>query len=563
MLARTCFPWNRLLPLVLIGLAACGDDRTDGGDSETDGGTPTPDAGADADSGVDAGDARSDVGPDVTDVESDVNPGPDADAGADTDPGPDADAGPVEDADGDAVADADAEPDSAVDADVAPDVEDDTVDADAGPDPVEPSGELVDFSPYAYDESGAFDMGVQAGAMRPESFLAWTHTTTVQPLQLRVWRLVPGSSQVFMVFDGVVEPTEIGFAHVVVDGLLPGARYQYAFFTSAEADAQRSPIGQVRTALAPGSREPLTVAATSCTKASRGPFEALQAMAEQPIDLILHAGDRSYNDDAETLEEYRSFWRETLTDPGYVAFHGAAGHYSTWDDHEVTNDYDPQSINPARFEAARTTYFESLAVEPNETGGLWLSYAWGDTAEFFVLDCRSERNDDRDEYISPEQMAWLKEELANSTAHFKVVLNSVPITDMPPLYIGDGDRWEGYDGQRDELIAAITDADIPNVWFISGDFHIGMVTRIEPVGRPGRRIIEIAAGPGDNSNPAASLLDFFASSAGVDPFLFHTTSTQSEVTTLLTFDPERDEVRVVFGTADGDTLYDEWVSEGD
>jgi alkaline phosphatase D len=158
-------------------------------------------------------------------------------------------------------------------------------------------------------------------------------------------------------------------------------------------------------------------------------------------------------------------------------------------------------------------------------------------------------------------MDWFLERLSTSTAHFKVVLNSVPITDMPTGYFGEGDRWEGYARQRDRVINHIVDGDIRNVWFLSGDFHIGMVTRINDEGG-GRRIHEIAVGPGGNTNPAASTLDILEFFSGVDQQIFHTGSFDTEVQTLLTFDPARNEVHIEFIDADGDVLYDEWLAEG-
>ena len=89
--------------------------------------------------------------------------------------------------------------------------------------------------------------------------------------------------------------------------------------------------------------------------------------------------------------------------------------------------------------------------------------------------------------------------------------------------MGGGRQWDQREGQRDAVINHITENDIRNVWFISGDFHIGMVTRINNEG-PGRRIHEIAAGPGGNTNPAASTLDTLEFFSGVDQQIYNTGS---------------------------------------
>lgn len=312
-----------------------------------------------------------------------------------------------------------------------------------------------------------------------------------------------------------------------------------------------------------GDLSPVVVATTSCTNARFRPYSALSAMAARgDADLFLHLGDQSYNDGITDLARFRQEWRSTLTEPGYLALHEAMGFYQTWDDHEVDNDYDPTTTASSILANAFQSYYETFAVERGPSGGLWNSYAWGSTAEFIILDSRSERFEpDRSYYVSQQQLDFVKQRLSDSTAHFKVLLNSVPITDMPTGYFGESDRWEGYDRQRDELLNHITDNNIRNVWFLSGDFHIGMVTRVNNSG-PARRIHEIAVGPGDNSNPAASLLDTLETFSGTDQLLWHTTSTQSSVQTVLTFDPARNQVRIEFRTADGTALYDTWLSEG-
>lgn len=64
-------------------------------------------------------------------------------------------------------------------------------------------------------------------------------------------------------------------------------------------------------------------------------------------------------------------------------------------------------------------------------GHIWQSQRWGQVAEFFAFDCRSERKPSTvaspdAEYMSDRQLNWLFESLVNSTAVFKVLMSSVP-----------------------------------------------------------------------------------------------------------------------------------------
>ena len=96
-------------------------------------------------------------------------------------------------------------------------------------------------------------------------------------------------------------------------------------------------------------------------------------------------------------------------------------------------------------------------------------------------------------------MDWIKAALSASTARFKIILNSVPITDMRDFLgqLAEGDRWSGYPAQREELLGHIEDAEV------QGDFHWGAATKVGSA-RPllGGDQWEILAGPaGSFINP--------------------------------------------------------------
>jgi alkaline phosphatase D len=85
---------------------------------------------------------------------------------------------------------------------------------------------------------------------------------------------------------------------------------------------------------------------------------------------------------------------------------------------------------------------------------------------------------------------------------FKIIVNSVPITNFPGLFdLAPFDRWEGYPAQRTQLLDFLIQNKIPGVLFVSGDFHLGASTRVEPTG-PWSPFREVLMGPGDqNANP--------------------------------------------------------------
>lgn len=91
-----------------------------------------------------------------------------------------------------------------------------------------------------------------------------------------------------------------------------------------------------------------------------------------------------------------------------------------------------------------------------------------------------------------------------SPAVFKLIVNSVPIGDMP--FPSEGDRWEGYPTQRDEILRFIDETPIDGVLWIGGDFHFASAGRVSRDGA-GATQAEILVGPGAQiGNPAAWLL---------------------------------------------------------
>ena len=131
---------------------------------------------------------------------------------------------------------------------------------------------------------------------------------------------------------------------------------------------------------------------------------------------------------------------------------------------------------------------------PADPNRIWRSFRWGDTAEFFILDGRSERRPPS-QYLSRAQMDWLKSSLAASTATFKFIVNSKPI-------VSEGsDSWRPYASRRELLDFILSPSRrVPGVVFLAGDVHYGAVAEVA-VDSAGTPLHEIIMGPGANEPP--------------------------------------------------------------
>jgi phosphodiesterase/alkaline phosphatase D-like protein len=145
-------------------------------------------------------------------------------------------------------------------------------------------------------------------------------------------------------------------------------------------------------------------------------------------------------------------------------------------------------------------------------------------------------------------MEFLKARLLESPCHFKVIMNSVPITNMPGVWdFLASDRWEGYPSSRNELMQFIDDNDIRNVWFLAGDFHVCFVSRLEPSGTNRSALVREIAVSSGNTNILGDTL--------AEPqFAF---GSQNPHGLLVTFDPAADAVNVRFIDESGADAYNE------
>ncbi len=355
------------------------------------------------------------------------------------------------------------------------------------------------------ERSGVFPIGVMAGDATHDSVMFWTRFTGEANLTLRVLEM-DGDRIAAVRFNGRVTPSGAGYVRAIVNGLRPNKRHLYAFLTGPTNDPNgRSPVGRVQTAIATDSTANVTFAGTACSNQNHRPFPVLvHAGGRTDLDFFLHAGDHVYTDHgaaADSLSEYRTKYAENWGSPGMRALHRSTGMYLTWDDHEVRNNWDPETISRARLSAARQAFFEHRATRRDSANPdrIWRKFRWGRTAEVFILDCRSERRPSTrsenparsSQYISRAQMNWLKSGLSSSPCAFKFILNSVPIVNRPG---GDGDNWNGYASQRRELLNHISNNRLRGVVFLSGDVHFGAVCKVEASG-PWSDIWEVIMGP--------------------------------------------------------------------
>lgn len=382
-----------------------------------------------------------------------------------------------------------------------------------------PRGPGLTFFPDDVAEATAstFPLGVASGDVGNTGggAVLWTQYRGLAVLYLAVWEVLPDESYSdLLIWTRAFEGGE-GFAHVDVGRLAPGAHHVFAFVETVDREAvKRSALGTFRTALAPDALAPIRFGASSCTQHGFSLEPIARASERTDLDFYALLGDTMYSGNTRTRDGFRSRWARDLSTSEYRELRRSTSVLAAWDDHEVANNWDPETIDEAIVVEAASAFFDHLPIRRNQKspGRIYRSTRWGRTAEVFVLDSRSERRPstrllEDAQYLSRTQMDWLKSGLAASPCVFKLIFNTVPITDFPlPFDVLAHDRWEGYRAARREILSFIDDERIGGVLWLSGDFHFASAGRVSTSG-PGSQAIEVLVGPAaQDPNPLWSTL---------------------------------------------------------
>ena len=221
---------------------------------------------------------------------------------------------------------------------------------------------------------------------------------------------------------------------------------------------------------------------------------------------------------ASSLEDFRGNYLYNLLDSNVQAFHRSVPIIASWDDHETTNNWYPQQSLRSRkdrdhYDAtefgsqlasrARQAFFEYTPLMPQASGErrIYRKFSRGPLLDLFVLDLRTYRGpnsannqlqlDSQSTILGPEQLAWLKNSLRNSTAVWKVICSDMPIA------IAVGDSMEGknfYEAvanadpgaplgrelEMADLLGFLKQANIVNTLWLTADVHYAAAHYYDP-----------------------------------------------------------------------------------
>jgi alkaline phosphatase D len=360
--------------------------------------------------------------------------------------------------------------------------------------------------------------GIATGDVTSDAAVVWFRTDGSAQVEVRVatvknWELsVPGEApqQSLMKTELVTTNNEQDFTvKVPLTGLIPATRYRYDVRTIKPAPSPGSSTitrqGEFMTAPASVESAPTSFLWSAdlggqhhCRDVQTG-YPIFDILRAQKPDFMILLGDLIYGDDtcpsppnaigsdftASTLNQYRAKHRYQHGSLALQQFLASVPIWATWDDHDVRNNFSgPYEPQMPLGRQALLEYWP-IFTPPGDPTRLYRQLRYGADLEVFILDTRQyrSRNADLDgpnkTMLGQTQLAWLVDGLIRSTATWKLIATSVPLS-IPKgggLAMPGNDSWArgtdgtGFQTELRVIVNAILSQQIRNVVWLAGDVH--------------------------------------------------------------------------------------------
>jgi alkaline phosphatase D len=361
--------------------------------------------------------------------------------------------------------------------------------------------------------------GIQSGDVSVDSGMVWARADRPARMLVEVATSDSFKSIHSAVFVDALPEADFT-AKALLEGLPAGQdifyriRFQDHAFPGALSEPQ---VGRFRTA--PSERRSVSFVWSGDTAAwgideARGGMRTYSTMRNCRPDFFIHCGDHIYADCpipaerklpngeiwrsivteekskiAQTLADFRGNYKYNLLDRNLRTFNAEVPIFAQWDDHEVTNDWCPgvapawegyadKSILGLAARGCRAFHeFMPLRQTLAEAGRIYRKVPYGPLLDIFLLDMRSYRAPVPADgafaaILGPTQVSWLKRELINSSATWKVIAADLPLGVVSADAVAQGDGpARGRELEIADLLAFTKHAGLGNIVWLTADMH--------------------------------------------------------------------------------------------
>jgi phosphodiesterase/alkaline phosphatase D-like protein len=445
----------------------------------------------------------------------------------------------------------------------------------------------------------SFPQGVASGEVRSNSAVLWTRANQETPIQVEI-----STNPDFITTDfkhTVIAQANNDFtAKVLATGLQPDQVYYYrwrhgsavseigTFKTSPPLTTTSIENSHIGNDDGSSSNSDIRFAWTGDSDVSKvngfpffGDWKVLDAVRSEEPDFFIYLGDTIYSDfraggilpDAQTLDEYRQIYKDSRDVSALHDLLLATSIYPLWDDHEVRNDWDGQTVDPTFYKIGNKAFHEYMPLiqEQEQQHGKnnvhsttpvdrqcagrpqFRVFHWGKDIDLIFIDTRSCRsasvedichndlaptlpafirsqnptffppnlppgcldaiNDPTRTMLGNVQKSMFKQALMDSNAKYKFVITSVPIQQ---IYALPYDNWEGYAAERKEVLNFIRTNNIQNVIFLTSTLHLNLMNQVfvDRFTDPTPIAYELITGPIAHLTDQQLTLQFFGPNVG-------------------------------------------------
>lgn len=230
---------------------------------------------------------------------------------------------------------------------------------------------------------------------------------------------------------------------------------------------------------APAQEKPLErIAFGSCNREYK-PQPLWNAIRQNHPDLWIWLGDIVYGR-ADRLGDLARRYRAEKENPEYVALRQQCRVIGVWDD----NDYgvsDGGAENPNKVESQRLLldFLDEPAESPRRRqAGVYAEYAFGPPGrrvKIILLDGRYFRQNpgSKADMLGEEQWRWLERELTESDADVNLIGSGIQVIASEHWF----EKWADFPQSKKRLFELVARSKARNVIFLSGDRHLGEISR--------------------------------------------------------------------------------------
>ena len=154
----------------------------------------------------------------------------------------------------------------------------------------------------------------------------------------------------------------------------------------------------------------------------------------------------------------------------------------TWDDHDYgKNNGGKEYDKKEQSQQILLDFLDEEADSPRRRQqGVFASYTYGPESQqvkVILLDTRYHRGEqsEKGDVLGVEQWSWLERELSRSKANVHLIGSSIQVLPEEHSY----EKWANFPHARQRLFALIGASGAPGVIFLSGDRHLGEISRLE------------------------------------------------------------------------------------